>query len=308
MKNIKDILSAYEVEPSAGCWDKLSQRLDAAAAQASAGTSSSSAADTSAGKGAALLHSVGAKIAATITGALIVGGVVTFVVLRPNSAETAQTDNTPSTTMTVADTSEENNAIPSTSNIGNTEPVVNKEKTDVQTNMPTSAADAEPVSTPDAPSTTTPAPSHPTPTTITAQPVLAPQAAKPSLSTNTTLGQVSLNQPSVLSQNMQDDPVLQNLSEDAIDWTPPTKVEIPNVFTPNGDGINDRFVIKGIENCEKRQLEMRNQAGNIVFQSSRYENDWAGDNCPDGTYRYRFIFSNRNISQTLTGTVTILRK
>ncbi|MBQ6071951.1 MAG: gliding motility-associated C-terminal domain-containing protein [Bacteroidales bacterium] len=308
MKNIKDILSAYEVEPSAGCWDKLSQRLDAAAAQASAGTSSSSAAGTSAGKGAALLHSVGAKIAATITGALIVGGVVTFVVLRPNSAETAQTDNTPSTTMTVADTSEENNAIPSTSNIGNTEPVVNKEKTDVQTNMPTSAADAEPVSTPDAPSTTTPAPSHPTPTTITAQPVLAPQAAKPSLSTNTTLGQVSLNQPSVLSQNMQDDPVLQNLSEDAIDWTPPTKVEIPNVFTPNGDGINDRFVIKGIENCEKRQLEMRNQAGNIVFQSSRYENDWAGDNCPDGTYRYRFIFSNRNISQTLTGTVTILRK
>ncbi|MBR6160267.1 MAG: gliding motility-associated C-terminal domain-containing protein [Bacteroidales bacterium] len=308
MKNIKDILSAYEVEPSAGCWDKLSQRLDAAAAQASADTSSSSAAGTSAGKGAALLHSVGAKIAATITGALIVGGVVTFVVLRPNSAETAQTDNTPSTTMTVADTSEENNAIPSTSNIGNTEPVVNKEKTDVQTNMPTSAADAEPVSTPDAPSTTTPAPSHPTPTTITAQPVLAPQAAKPSLSTNTTLGQVSLNQPSVLSQNMQDDPVLQNLSEDAIDWTPPTKVEIPNVFTPNGDGINDRFVIKGIENCEKRQLEMRNQAGNIVFQSSRYENDWAGDNCPDGTYRYRFIFSNRNISQTLTGTVTILRK
>ena len=107
---------------------------------------------------------------------------------------------------------------------------------------------------------------------------------------------------------MQDDPVLQNLSEDAIDWTPPTKVEIPNVFTPNGDGINDRFVITGIENCEKRQLEMRNQAGNIVFQSSRYENDWAGDNCPDGTYRYRFIFSNRNISQTLTGTVTILRK
>ena len=107
---------------------------------------------------------------------------------------------------------------------------------------------------------------------------------------------------------MQDDPVLQNLSEDVIDWTPPTKVEIPNVFTPNGDGINDRFVIKGIENCEKRQLEVRNQAGNIVFQSSQYENDWAGDNCPDGTYRYRFIFSNRNISQTLTGTVTILRK
>lgn len=308
MKNIKDILSAYEVEPSAGCWDKLSQRLDAAAAQASAGTSSSSAAGTSAGKGTALLHSVGAKIAATITGALIVGGVVTFVVLRPDSAETAQTDNTPSTTMTVADTPKEDNAIPSTSNIGNTEPVVTKEETDVQTNMPTSAADAEPVSTPDAPSTTTPAPSHPTPTTITAQPVLAPQAAKPSLSTNTTLGQVSLNQPSVLSQNMQDDPVLQNLSEDAIDWTPPTKVEIPNVFTPNGDGINDRFVIKGIENCEKRQLEVRNQAGNIVFQSSQYENDWAGDNCPDGTYRYRFIFSNRNISQTLTGTVTILRK
>lgn len=308
MKNIKDILSTYEVEPPAGCWDKLSHRLDAAAAQASAGTSSSSAAGTSVGKGTALLHSVDAKIAAAITGALIVGGVVTFVVLRPDTAETAQTDNTPSTTMTVADTPEEDIVVPTTSDMINTEPVVTKEKTDVQANTPTPATDAEPASTPAAPSTTTPAPSHPTPTTITAQPVLAPQTAKPSISTNTTLGQVSLTQPPVLSQNMQDDPVLQNLSEDAIDWTPPTKVEIPNVFTPNGDGINDRFVIKGIENCEKRQLEVRNQAGNIVFQSSRYENDWAGDNCPDGTYRYRFIFSNHNISQTLTGTVTILRK
>ncbi len=138
MKNIKDILSTCEVEPSAGCWDKLSHRLDMAAAQASAGTSSS-AAGTSAGKGTALLHSVGAKVAAAITGAFIVGGVVTFVVLRPDSAETAPTDNTPSTTMTVANTPEEDISTPSTSDGVTTEPIVTKEETDVHGNMPTPA-------------------------------------------------------------------------------------------------------------------------------------------------------------------------
>ena len=72
--------------------------------------------------------------------------------------------------------------------------------------------------------------------------------------------------------------------------------------------FSHHFVIKGIENCEKRQLEVRNQSGNIVFRSSHYENEWNGDNCPDGTYRFQLIYSSHNISQTLTGTVTIIRK
>ena len=308
MKNIKDILSAYEVEPSAGCWDKLSQRLDAAAAQASAGTSSSSAAGTSAGKGAALLHSVGAKIATAVVGALITGGMVAFAILLPKNADIAENEpiSTPviqAVSDTLAETSAPIAVVVETKSklVANTqtEPAIPVDETPTTIAPTISSSENE-----------KPAPGQKT-ATVTAmpiQPAVTPHTIQPALSSHNTLNQIPLPNTSIYSQNMQDDPVLQNMPEDAIDWTPPTKVEIPNVFTPNGDGINDQFVIKGIENCEKRQLEVRNQTGNIVFQSSHYENEWSGDNCPDGTYRFQLIYSSHNISQTLTGTVTIIRK
>ena len=306
MKNIKDILSAYEVEPSAGCWDKLSHRLDMAAAQASADPSS--AAGSSVGKGSALLHSVGAKVAAAVVGTLIAGGVVALAILLPKTADTPQ--NEPISTPVVQEISDtlagtpaltavavesDNNKSAVTSQVGPTIPVA-----ETPTNIASTVSSSE---------NEKPAPVQKT-ATVTAtpiQPAVTPRTIQPALSSQNTLNQMPLPNTSIFSQNMQDDPVLQKMPEDAIDWTPPTKVEIPNVFTPNGDGINDRFVIKGIENCEKRQLEVRDQSGNVVFRSSHYDNEWNGDNCPNGTYRFQLIYSSHNISQTLTGSVTIIR-
>lgn len=306
MKNIKDILSAYEVEPSAGCWDKLSHRLDAAAAQASADPSS--AAGSSVSKGSALLQSVGAKVAAAVVGTLIAGGVVALAILLPKTADTPQND--PMSTPVVqefSDTLAEEQTITAVVVENGNKPAASIQSEPANPVEETPANVAHIITSSE---NEKPAPVQKT-ATVTAtpiQPAVTPRAIQPALSSQSTLNQMPLPNTSIFSQNMQDDPVLQNLSEDAIDWTPPTKVEIPNVFTPNGDGINDQFVIKGLESCEKRQLEVRNQAGKIVFQSSHYENDWAGDNCPDGTYRYQFAFTNRNISQTLTGSVTIFRK
>ncbi len=76
---------------------------------------------------------------------------------------------------------------------------------------------------------------------------------------------------------------------------------IPNAFSPNGDNINDKFVITGIEDKQESKLEVFNRWGTMVYRSSgqNYDNNWdgkstessmvsAGDDLPNGTYFYVF--------------------
>lgn len=59
---------------------------------------------------------------------------------------------------------------------------------------------------------------------------------------------------------------------------------IPNVITPNGDGKNDRFEIKGIEKFERREITILNRYGDHVFESPNYNNTWDAHGLPSGTY------------------------
>ncbi len=83
-------------------------------------------------------------------------------------------------------------------------------------------------------------------------------------------------------------------------------IKIPNVFTPNGDGSNDYFVITGIEYVPNCQLMIFNRWGKKIYESSDYKNDWDGGNSADGVYYYIFNLPEGKIT-SYHGTVTILR-
>lgn len=80
-------------------------------------------------------------------------------------------------------------------------------------------------------------------------------------------------------------------------------IEVPNVFTPNGDGSNDRFTILNIEQYGN-QLTIFNRWGMVVHQAKDYRNQWAGADQPEGTYFYELVLED---GRSFTGTVTLLR-
>lgn len=73
---------------------------------------------------------------------------------------------------------------------------------------------------------------------------------------------------------------------------------IPDTFSPNGDGINDYFVIPGADQLTGNELIVYNRWGNIVFQMINYDNSWdgcrsTGEPLPSGTYFFTFNPGNK---------------
>jgi gliding motility-associated-like protein/uncharacterized repeat protein (TIGR01451 family) len=76
----------------------------------------------------------------------------------------------------------------------------------------------------------------------------------------------------------------------------PTDFFIPEGFSPNGDHINDFFVIRGIQYYPNNRFTIFNRWGNKVFETIQYKNKWdgkstmglriGGDDLPTGTYFY----------------------
>ena len=85
-----------------------------------------------------------------------------------------------------------------------------------------------------------------------------------------------------------------------------------NAFTPNGDGINDRWLITDGNCLISVRAQVFNRYGSRVFESPNYDNTWdgtyKGKPLPDGTYYYvlEFVLLNGK-RQVLKGDVTILR-
>lgn len=77
----------------------------------------------------------------------------------------------------------------------------------------------------------------------------------------------------------------------------------PQGISPNGDNLNDFFVIKGMGDLLRASIVIFDEFGNIIYQNPDYQNEWEGqtsnpkiktnslNKVPLGTYFYTFKFT-----------------
>ncbi|WP_162996740.1 Ig-like domain-containing protein [Mucilaginibacter kameinonensis] len=98
-----------------------------------------------------------------------------------------------------------------------------------------------------------------------------------------------------------------NQSQVAVKVSP--VINISNTFTPNGDGINDYWEIKGLVAYENSTVDVYNRYGQPLFHSVGYPKPWdgtyQGKQMPSGTYYY--VVNTKMNNQVLSGYVVILR-
>ncbi|MBK7966549.1 MAG: gliding motility-associated C-terminal domain-containing protein [Bacteroidetes bacterium] len=92
-------------------------------------------------------------------------------------------------------------------------------------------------------------------------------------------------------------------------------LDIPNGFSPNGDGTNDYFVIDGIGEYPGNILYIYNRWGNLVYKKKEYSNQWDGrsnvngvmfgEELPNGTYYY---ILDLNIDQKPLNSYVVIRR
>jgi gliding motility-associated-like protein len=84
----------------------------------------------------------------------------------------------------------------------------------------------------------------------------------------------------------------------------PTEIEVPNVFSPNGDGQNDALEFSGVQYYPNTRLNVYNRWGQSIFESTSYKNTWRAPDVAEGTYYYVLKLEN---GKEYTGHVTLLR-
>lgn len=78
---------------------------------------------------------------------------------------------------------------------------------------------------------------------------------------------------------------------------------IPNIITPNGDGLNDFFVVEGIEFFPNSKMNIFDRWGALVLEDADYKNNWNGSDRPDGVYYY---ILNRSDGENIEGYLHLL--
>lgn len=99
----------------------------------------------------------------------------------------------------------------------------------------------------------------------------------------------------------------QNYPTDCLD-----SLDIPTVYTPNGDGINQCFFIDFPCPPEKYELTIFDRWGETIFSSAKPDECWYattqdGKPCEAGVYVYRLSYTFLGEAHNLTGHITLIR-
>ncbi|RZL40345.1 MAG: gliding motility-associated C-terminal domain-containing protein [Pedobacter sp.] len=130
------------------------------------------------------------------------------------------------------------------------------------------------------------------------------------LSINASTGAINLAQ-SAPSQNYT---ITYTFSNGSCSGTVTTNLKIgifkiPNVITPDGDGMNDAFRIAGLEFFPENNMSIFNRWGNEVFRSNgAYKQNWTGEGLNVGTYYYLLKVKDESGKwQVYKGALTLLK-
>ncbi|WP_425423102.1 gliding motility-associated C-terminal domain-containing protein [Segetibacter koreensis] len=84
---------------------------------------------------------------------------------------------------------------------------------------------------------------------------------------------------------------------------------IPNAFSPNGDNINDKWIIKGLKDYDNCTVEIFTRYGSKVFSSKGYQQPWDGtsNGSPMPVATYYYLIDLKNGEKPLSGPLTLLK-
>ncbi|MBO6051407.1 MAG: gliding motility-associated C-terminal domain-containing protein [Bacteroidales bacterium] len=307
--NIKDIMEQMQETPSPRCWESIASQLPAAGAAAGGSAAATAAKGAmSAGKLAAIIGSASAVVA-IVTGTTI--AILTHepaIVPQPNPETTATVVVADNTEMVTEDMPDITEFVPAEAPAVTETAAIASNKTEKTADEPAQSTQANPTVIAANPSTamvSTPAQTTPTATTISASP--NPSVGNANASGKNTSANATTKHDKPVAVSEQEEKSENDNPWEEAGYSRPITIEIPNIFTPNGDGVNDKFVINGLENCEKKTLLVKDRSGKIIFQSQNYDNSWDGGNLPNGTYYYQFNYSINNINELRQGAVLIRR-
>jgi len=299
-KQLQELLRNHTEQPSLDCWDRLSSRLDAMqGVNAGSAAGNTSAFSQFAG-------SVVGKIAITAIVATGIAAAVYFAIdNQQDNLQTAQ-QQAPAITETALNLSEtETPPISETArengtgtNISVSDKILQTENSDIVTvkenrteEIPNAippaintVANSADLSSADRETASQPKETAQQPSVPPIQKETATQSAK------------------------EKETVAENKEEHNTEETSKQpKLGIPNIITPNGDGINDCFVIKNLEIVTATQLYIYAKDGKVVYSKSAYDNKWDGRGLPDGLYYYIFQFTHEGEQFMRKGSITIRR-
>lgn len=132
--------------------------------------------------------------------------------------------------------------------------------------------------------------------TLSSASILDPQAT-PSVTTTYTI--------------MATDKITGCTGKDDVVVSPISKLFIPTAFTPNNDGLNDKWNIPGLALYPEAEVTVFDRGGQKIYDSKGYTNNpwngkYRGEIQPNQVYVY-IIQLNDNNKQILKGTVTLIR-